>query len=302
MEPTRRSFLKQSAAILGFPFLGCREFVGPVANPPAWFEEAMARMLEENKLGVLIVLPGNTRDRRELAGALEMLLDYCRENRCVCGEYPRQTVQASNVVTLCELCERVREIFSQAVFVCVERSVVDACVRSARGEDTFLVFDSDRRVLDGAALKPDALMSASAFVSTMERILHGPGRIRLGAKADAIRWSLTDEEHRALKRLASREDEDVLAASARRIIPLLVLERMEAVEGRLERLRSILRRYSWDAPILRPGPRLPYGIVAAEDRGCCGSAWTEEEDVHVSVACGRGRVVPGARSFIRYLR
>lgn len=239
---TRREFLRQALPILGFPFLGCRSRTHTPSLPPSWYGDALARMRDEHKFGVLIVLPTDEAERERLSFDLERLIDGdCR-----------------NAPAPCATCRAVREILTLAVFGCVEPDAVPSCVGSARPERVLLV-DAERRMRDGLSAVPFG--DAAAFVAAMEPLLHGRGRMRLALLAEQARVSMSRTESDALDRLWT-EDVERLGTIAPRIVPLLVLERMEATEARLDRLRTILDRAFDSGADETPGPRLPYGIRA----------------------------------------
>jgi hypothetical protein len=162
--------------------------------------------------------------------------------------------------------------------------LLDDAGRCARGSE-----------IDLGAVEPER------FAMWLSDILHSSGRLE--QRAAAIRAELPQRVADALKRLETVEDHDVVLRDAANIVPLLVYERLLATGHRRASIEVILQDYIGASDPVRPGPRLPYGVVAGFGRrGGCGGRRCEEEGADAQltvVACGMGAVRQG-RYFIRF--
>lgn len=272
MRTSRRAFLGQAGSLpllLGFPLSGCKP-----APAPSWFDDALARMKSEHKPGLVFRLPSS------------------KDHRCLLGH------------RLIDLHNRgdadVREVFSEAVCMCLEDATVTERIRGARAGDQLIVMDEDGYALDGTLLGPEQL---DRFVAEARRILHGePGNERLKERADSILKSLPAEQRAALERLSSDSDQQALEESAESIMPLLVHRRLTStVEERKKRLRAVIEKHYRSAVPQAPGPRLPYGVQAQPDMGGCGDDCEESSPRSAGISCGMAMMSPGHRDFVKFI-
>jgi len=231
----RRTFL------LGAPMVfGLRELLLGQDAPrkPAWFDEALARMKETGRDGVVIVGEG-----RALGEALLALTESKDGD--------------------------VRELFVEAVVVCMTPALAK---KHFDTEKTRLLLDAAGKVESKDDATVETYDDAKKFVESYRALLHGRDGARLRAAAKRVADAKLDE---AIDRLDSdgATDERAMAAvraKAAGAVPRLVLARMEAVhkEGR-ERLRSIIDGLRARA--------LPYGSVLPKFGSSCGE-WVEAEE------------------------
>jgi hypothetical protein len=231
----RRTFL------MGAPMVfGLREMLLGQDSPknPKWFDEALARMKETKRDGVVIVGDG-----RALGEALLALTESKDGD--------------------------VREIFVETVVVCMTPALAK---RHFDTEKTRLLLDAAGKVESKDDVAVETYDDAKKFVESYRVLLHGKDGARLRAAAKRVADATLDE---AIDKLDTdgATDEAAMAAvraKAAGAVPRLVLARLEAVhkEGR-ERLRTIV-----DAQLTRA---LPYGSVLPRFASSCGE-WVEAEE------------------------
>ena len=275
MRTNRRTFLFQSAgraAALGLSGLcGCH-----ATKRPGALRDALSRMRAENKPGLAIRIPKDRKTRCEPGHSL-----ICCQNL----EDPDW-----------------RELFSEAVFVCLEDATLQDHLRGANPAHALVAFDADGFVEEGVPF--DFESDWERFFPTASTLLHGPADSRLLARALTLRKRADLAVVEALDRLEGPADRDLLASKAATIMPLLACERLKAQEEtRHDDLREVIDRYFESCPVTLSGPRLPFGVQAEPGGGGCGDSCDECVKVAagILVECGMGYVSPRSRTFVRYL-
>ncbi len=277
---SRREFLIQAGGcslILGFPLLGCRpQDVLPRSSQ--WLDLALQRMRADRKPGIALRVPENPAAREALAGSLVQLMDSRDDD--------------------------VREIFAQAVFVCLGAGEFDRL----SSEDVALIDESGGRV-DGISF--ESFADPAAFVAAFRGLLHGD---RLAKNAERIRKTTFKGLVEAVERLDSDESMELVSRHADTIVPLLVYTRLTTKSPEVRsRLRSILNAYYDRIDLTTPGPRLPFGAAARAQVfhgvGCGGHMEWEGEpcdrcDATKGMpmpACGMMVAMPSSRRFLKFL-
>jgi len=295
MDSNRRNFLIQTASAAGVIGLGyllwerpCSETCPPPpalpadtgkpprGNPPGeLLQAALRRMAAENKPGVAVRIPVDPKQRC-IPG--HVLVEFLNERRL-----------------------DVAELFAESVVVCLEDAAIHEQIAGADPSHQLVLFGTDRRATAGVAMTWNTAWDR--FVPGLTELLHGADGRRLRARADSIRRKTEEAVVAALGRMADDQDGNVVLEKASTIAPLLVYERLQPTpEKRKKLLADILKTYIDESNPKLPGPRLPFGVEAATEVGCCGDSCRERPPRDVMVKCGMGRVSPEARTFLRYLK
>jgi len=297
MDTNRRNFLIQSGTTLGVFGLGYLLWdakapsgnggtdpatPGDAGRPPApkrppgeMLGAAIRRMRDENKFGVVVRIPDDAQSRH-MAG--HTLVNHLNERGPECDE-----------------------LFAETVFVCLESEAIQKELLGANPSHSLYLFNPDGKVV--ASVPFDFATQGQEFVKVARAMVHGEGDARLRRRADSILADCDPAVAQALARLESPEDTSAVLGQASTLAPLLVHERLQAPAGpRRAALAELIGRYVAGAAANGPGPRLPFGIELAAGGGGCGDSCREQLPRDFSFACGMGRVGPGTRSFVRYLR
>ena len=254
----RRSFLAQAAAA---PLVfGLSEALGQEhRRDPEWYRRALDRMKRTDRHGIVLVVPADSRKRRDFGEALHGLLNG-----------PRTDAQA---------------LFTEAVFICLTPELADGRVRPAGGrENRFLLDPRGRRI---AADRIETIADPAKFVASFESFLHGRTGERLAAHARLIEGRLGDGVKRAIRRLDADSIEEREAAAARvlkeadSIIPYLAhLGRTERSLERRQRCRDLIGIHFRSLA----AKRMPYGThpVAQVIDPCpgCGLGFAPRQSRH----------------------
>ena len=266
----RRAFLAGAAtAPLVF---GLRELLGQEPKwEPDWFAQARRRMKESGRFGVVLVIPGDKAGRERLGTALQALLE--------------------------DESEGPRELFSEAVFVCVTAEIARAGLREAGERQNRLLLSPDGKRVLADSVELNLFEDPAKFIKSFGALIHGDKGERLRDRAAAIRAELGDGAKRALARLDADtvEERDEAASQLQKvadwIIPLLVETRVTSTSEEVQaRCRAILRKYFESGAPTAP-PRLPFGCAletpTPKGDGCPG--------------CGLVIVRRDARKFLGFL-
>jgi hypothetical protein len=271
MEATRRGFLIQAGAILGLPLVGCKRSP-PV--PTYCFQQAVKRAAADTKLGVAIVLPAD------------------RTLRCTLGHHLVSLAHGG--------APEAREILVEAVFVCIERGDLAACIPGARADDTVVVFDETGRFVQGLPLDYDKF--ADHLIDVARGLVHGDQNERLRDRAEALRKQASPALLRAIADPDPPENYSYLSRGAGQMLPLLIYERLTTrSDTHRTAFASLIQTHVATVEDEGPRRRLPYGIVTQEYEGGCGQpACEEEERERGGVACGMAVATGPSRSFLRF--
>jgi hypothetical protein len=270
---SRRRFLVQAGAAAGLGALSCeRTPEAPPATPtpttpppkPAALLEAFRWMREENKPGIALRIP---------------------ESQATRSDPGRGVVELLN-----ESLPLTREVLSELVLVCLESDVIQTHLPPASPGDGLVLFDDDGRAVDGCPF--DFRNNRARLPAAIRQLAHGSDRARLKARAEAIRRKTSPSLLAVLDRLAdpgtdAKGDAALLQPEAPRIMPLLVLAKLEAkAPERRDILDQMIQYYAFFEP------RLPFGIEMRQPPPPC---------VDPCPPCGMAMVTPAQRSFVRYL-
>lgn len=276
----RRQILK---SILSAPLVyGLGEFLqGRPAvagdDPPAWFRDALRKMKETGRGGVVLVAPAGEEDAKAFGRALLAQVE---------SQDPR-----------------VLELFAEAVFICL---TPELAAKWAPGEGGRRLLDPEGKVF--AVDSVDAQTIDHAFASSFSAFLHGKDRERLRAVVSWRRASLSDEERveidRALVDVSSAFEESdaaraAILAAAARIVPALVLTALETREPRAAAWLFAQVRAAGE----KEAGRVPFGSRLPLFREVCGfHEEIEKEDPEaLAIACGMALPGENARRFLRVL-
>ena len=297
MDTNRRNFLIQSGTTLGVFGLGYLLWdaeapsgnggtdpgtPGDAGRPPApkrppgeLLGAAIRRMRDENTFGVAVRIPDDA-EHRHTPG--HILVYHLNERGPECDE-----------------------LFAETVFVCLETAVIQKELLGANPSHSLCLFTPDGKVV--ASVPFDYEANRREFVIGVRELVHGEGDARLRRRADSILADCDPAVAQALARLESPGDKAAVLGQASTLAPLLVHERLQAPAGpRRDALAELIGRYVAAAAANAPGPRLPFGVELEAESGGCGDSCKEQPPRNYRIACGMGRVGPGTRSFLRYLR
>lgn len=278
MKLDRRAFLGTAAAV---PlFFGLREILADDSAPetPDWYAEALRRMKETGRTGVVLVVPDDDAARRRLGQALWILANE---------EHPEA-----------------HELLSEAVFVCMTSEVADAVVRTTGGRENRILIDAAGKRLAADAIDPTLLESPARFTASFRSFLRGESNERLRERAAIIGRDFTPELREAVVTLdsddaAAREASTrTLAKHADRILPYLAWLGVSGGTERSGRARDVIRRWYASTREDQQGPRLPYGSVLPEFTWACNMLVEGKE---AAIRCGLASVPAPARKFIRFM-
>ena len=274
MRLARRDFLRFAT---GTPFVfGLTDLLAQSQEPPAWWKEALARMKDRARPGLVFIAEESAEERKKLGWAIRDLLES--EDG------------------------RAREIFCGSVVVCLRPGIARACLGDAAAPGRGIVLDPSGRVLEKFDLRLEDLKDPAVFEERFSKRLYGEGEARLAAAADRIRSTLRPEDKKAFEDLNAESAADRDRASAtllggfNALSSLILHERRKAADGDLAaRLRRIIDAHFEAADEKTPGPRLPFG--AKFEAGC--SCAAEEEGVPSQ--CGMGRLEGKGQRFLEFL-
>lgn len=291
MDTNRRTFLIQTGAALGVIGIAALFQEGPAKPAPAPADAgrapgprkapgpllgaAIRKMRAERKPGVALLIPEDPHQRHRAGHVLA--------NHLMLGGPERD------------------EMFAETVFVCLEAAAVREELSAADASHSLFLFDPSGRVT--ASISFDYSKKADDFHEEVRGLVHGKDGSRLRRRADEILASLDPGVARALSRLETAEDRALVFDRAATMVPLLVHEKLQTPSGRRrDALEGLLRRYLASCRPDEPGPKLPFGVELGSHGGGCGDCCAEMAPREVAIKCGMGRLDPGARFFVRYLK
>lgn len=276
----RRTFLA-TPLVFGLSDLFAQE-----NKAPSWLAEALQRMKETGRCGIVLIVPDKKEEQRPLGEALAARIDG-----------PDRATRA----LLCE-----------AVFLCLPRRLAEGAVCAAGDRNTRYLLDPSGKAVDSDTLAPSALESPKAFASSFDLFLHGRDGNRLRERAEAIRKTLPAGVKEAIEQLDADEVDirekasALLLRHADRILPLLAdLSRNADPVERRGRAADVIEAYFLSIPAPKPGPQLPYGcrIPRLVSAGCGSRVELEEgeQEERIAVLCGRGSVSRPSARFLSFL-
>lgn len=255
----RRRFLSLASGaplVWGLDRLLARE----PSRAPDWLGAARRRMADTGRPGVILAVPERRPDRFQMGSALHELLKDPDEG--------------------------VHEIFSGAVFVCLdsELAVSAGFGHFEEGNRVLVSPGGDRVLADDYDL--DLLEDPPSFVESFGPFLHGEDGSRLREFAGAVRARASAGALAAIDVLESDSVEEreraacVLARHLDSILPLVLqLRRTAAGQETRSRMATLVEQYWARHDASEPGSRLPFGCTRpreplAAQRGCgaCGIA------------------------------
>lgn len=278
MKLDRRAFLAQAAAV---PlFFGLREILADdsAQEQPGWYADALRRMKETGRPGLVLVVPDDDAGRRRMGQALWVLANE---------EHPEA-----------------HELLSEAVFVCMTSDVADAVLRTGGERGNRFLVDAGGKRLAGDAIDPALLDSPARFVASFRPFLRGESNDRLRERAALIGRDFSPELREAVVSLdsddvtAREKSAQVLLKHADRIIPYLAWLGVSAGAERSGRARDVIRRSYAATREDQSGPRLPYGSVLPNFTWACN---TLVEGTEAAIRCGLASTPSPARKFLRFM-
>ncbi len=286
----RRAFL-QSAAAAPLVF-GLSDLFAPLdsaacgdlargaqdAVSPKWWGEALKRMKDTSRYGVVLVAPEAEAERRAFAEAVYAVLESKDAD--------------------------VRELLFETVHICLTPALAS---KLAAGDGNRVLLDPDGKRVDADVVKTETFDDAKAFVESWRALVHGAKGDRLRASVARIKAGLVVKERAAVEMALDALDVEsdapaaaliTLGGCADRIAPWLVMARREAVyaQGR-SRVRTVLTAAAEKSGALPYGARMPKFIDV------CGH-WREmkaDENEGTAFECGMGKAGRESRKFIKLL-
>jgi hypothetical protein len=258
----RRDFLRIAGAtplIVGLDRLFAQD-----NGIPTWYADALKRMKETRRQGLVIVVPEEAGARELWSQALLALLDADHNDA--------------------------REIFGIAVVVCVTPEIAAKTVRAAGSKDNRFLLDTDGKALSSSTIDLDAL-KLEVFVKSSQELLLGD---RLKAAADAIAKDAPDSVRTALDKLggesleARDEARGVLEAKADAIFPLLVWMRITTKSQDVRHsIAAVIKGWTTS----RGDSRVPFGAKIEK----------LELPINNCGPCGKVVARPAQRRFLSFL-
>ncbi len=294
----RRTFLA-TPLVFGLEDLLAQD---PVPGRPEWFDEALRRMKETGRLGVVIVVPELAQAKpdpryKDLGELNEIILRQAREA-------PRRRIGTALWILANRPHPEAHAILCEAVFVCMTPELADSSVRIKGDARNRILLAPDGSRVASDAVTTETFEDPAKFAASFGAFLRSEGKARIRERSETLEKSLPDPLRTALARL---DDEDAaareaavaaLAKEVERLVPCLFWHGMSGSAERRGRAKDLLRRPWRSAPEDRPGPKLPYGAVLPRFVLSC-SDWVEETEV--VVMCGLAAVVGDSPKFLRFL-
>jgi hypothetical protein len=202
---------------------------------PEWYGEALERMKQLRRYGLVLVVPDGASERAAFAERLyEMFQKGGVEQRL---------------------------LHCETVFVCVTLGIAREAGLDAT-KNRFLL-SPEGKVLASAAAPASVFDSEALFLASFEPFVHGATGERLQERAEDVRARATEDERNALLLADSEESRDwareVLESHADRLMPLLAWahRRLATEEGR-QLVYEVMEHYSWtgDTPFEPAGTLL----------------------------------------------
>jgi hypothetical protein len=267
----RRTFLAQAATlplIYGIDVLSVQE--PKSSEEPAWLGQAMARMKETGRWGIVLVLPASPDVRGQLRHTLWAITAFDNEDL----EAHRLFCEAVFMVMTPELA---RKRFDQ-------KDAVSRILLSPEG----LEITSDKVDL---SMVGDPV----GFAASFSQFIHGDNNQRLIERARAMEKAMAPEVKDAVSKLGSESEDErlqsaiVLIRKVEGITPFLVyVAETSNIPRRRIQAKNLLTSYFGS---LRPdaaGSKVPFGCTGPHHWDPCRS-------------CGMGRVPERSRMFLRFL-
>ena len=264
----RRSFLIGSAAA---PLIyGLRELAaGEQDQDPTWMAEALARIKQTGRWGVVLVLPADAMARFRFGQQLWALTAF-----------PNEDLEAHAL-----FCEIVVVVMTGEL--ARKKFAVDPA-------STRILLSHEGKVLESDT-EPVLLERSKEFAASLKRFLHGDGSKRLAARAAEVAKTLSPELQDALVKLGSELAEEQAAAKltlARHVesvtVPLAYLGEAAAAELTRKRAFNLLTGYYASLSAKEPGSKLPYGATGPHYYAPCRT-------------CGEACVPARSAQFLRFL-
>lgn len=256
--------------------------LGPSApGDPEWLVEALARMKDTGRWGVVLLAPAGEEPRRKLGLALYALTELDEED-----------VEA-------------HDLFCQAVFLILSESQARIRFPKAAGAVDRILLDPDGNPLAWDAAGLEIYADSAKFAASFRTFIHGPDGGRLVDRARALEAALPEPLLRAVRDLESDSADLRLEAvltltrSIEKVTPVLAhVQQRGGTEEARRQARLLLRRYFSTLAREGIGTRLPYGSFLGRFVNSCG---TYVPEARVSIACGMGRASKRTRKFISFL-
>lgn len=267
-------------AVFGLRYLLGQEKAEAPAGEPEWLGQALRRMRETGRWGVVIVAPPDEDARRGLGAGLYALTELDDED-----------VEA-------------HDLFCQAVFVVLSGPQARSHFPKVPGADRILLGPGGNPIAwDTAGFEVYA--DSAKFTGSFRPFIHGPEGSRLKERAKAIEEALPEALKKAARELGADSVEErsraavLLTRDVEKITPYLgYLQREGATEEVRSQAKLLLRRYFATLPGESFGNRLPYGCYLRKFVGSCSCYVPEDE---LTMQCGLGRVSKRSRKFVSFL-
>jgi hypothetical protein len=265
---TRRTFLIGSAAV---PLIyGLKELTaGGQDADPAWIADALARMKQTGRWGLVLVLPADPMARFRFGQQLWALTAF-----------PNEDLEAHAL-----FCE---------VVVVVMTSELARKHFAVAAASTRVLLSHEGKVLESDS-EPVLLDRPKEFAASYKSFVHGEGSKRLTGRAAEVEKALPPELQAALAKLGSESADEQAAAKltlARHVekvtLPLAVLAEAASAELTRKRAFNLLTGHYAALNVKEPGAKLPYGASGPHHYSPCPS-------------CGLGCLPPRSQMFLRFL-
>jgi hypothetical protein len=267
----RRDFLKQGASaglVLGFPFWPATadEPAKPAAPRPDFLALARERMRQENKPGIILIIPDEVHEAAALGDKLSILIGLTDAARKLHAQPVR--FKGGAPPTAADGVKTAQRLFCQAVFVCLRRDEVKRIYPELGRISAAVLLDLDGKPIAQLAGADD--LFGEGFAAKMGAFLHGDKGERLAEMVKVQRTVLGADACRRFDKAVKDVDSDdfeTREAGSRALAeigpkaPFLVVTAARSAPGPEARYRieAVFDKIYAAAPQEQPGSRLPFG-------------------------------------------
>jgi hypothetical protein len=268
MSIGRRTFLAQVASLPLVYGLQAEQEKG--GEDPAWFAQALARMKETGRWGVVLLLPGAANARWVLGQTLWAITAFESEDLDA------------------------HRLFCETVFIVMTPEFAGKHFPGKEGSNRILL-SHDGNFLASDQIDLGILAKPADFFTSFGQFIHGENNQRLVERARNMEKTFSSELKEAFSKLGSELDEERLQAGLtvvcqiEGVTPVLmsIAETAEAPRRRLQ-ARNLLTSYFSGLRPDAPGAKVPYGCSGPHYYDPCRS-------------CGMARVPERSRMFLKFL-
>ena len=247
----RRTFLGHTGTaslILGFPFIikGGQENKTPddqSKETPRILKEGLARMKEEFKYGLVIVIPEGEKAQADLTNTLQKI------------------IQSTD--------EQIHESLSAAVWMCLPEKDVQDHINGYKKEEKLISLDMSGMRVDGVKNMPEDF---EFLLTRLQLLLYGKKNATLEKWAEEVKGKFKKDDSELLEKSISglkdekepdfAKDSEMILSKMPKAVSLVVLARKQTESKDLQkRFTQIIEKYFSSNSTEKSGTRLPFGLI-----------------------------------------